>query len=195
MSVKEKLMAILGITEEQYEEEMARTEYEREKAMGCVGDYITGRAGQMATNWGVAQQAVDLQQLRLAQQQAMMNNATAQMSGLSGLAQGGYVSQQATKPVKKTFATIHGGLSVPTFEELDDPDSAFNLPLDALSVMWGARFGYRWVKDEDTAAAIEENENLWIMTLKRLSDAGRIECQQFRHPAQLGYDTAWKLKE
>lgn len=90
---------------------------------------------------------------------------------------------------------MNGGLLVPTFEELEDPDSAFNLPLEALAIMWGARFGYRWIKDEDTAAALEENTSMWLTVLKRLSDAGRIEVQQFRHPAQLGYDTAWKLKE
>ena len=191
------------------------------KIMGCVSEYIDQRGKSMAHNFGwndprglynverdeytpmpLAQQNAVSQMQRaqlqhqyaMAQQQAMMNNAAAQMSGLSGLAQGGYAAQQAVS-VKKTFATIHGGLTVPTFEELDDPDSAFNLPLDALATMWGARFGYRWVKDEDTAAAMEENENLWIITLKRLSDAGCIEVQQFRHPAQLGYDTAWKLKE
>lgn len=183
MSVKEKIMGILGITEAEYNKELARHEYERAKAMG-----------DMLTNWGAAQQALDLQQLKMQQQQAMVNNAAAQMSGTSGLAQGGYASQQRAR-VKRTFSTLHGSIAVPTFEELDDPDSAFNLPLDALATMWGARFGYRWVKDEDTAAALEENENMWITVLKRLSDAGRIEVQQFRHPAKLGYDAAWKLIE
>lgn len=174
------------------------------KIMGCVSECIDQRGKSMATNWGAAQQAMDLQQLKLAQQAAMLNNAAAQQqaamasawnqASIGGLTQGGYAAQQAPA-VKKTFATIHGGLSVPTFEELDDPDSAFNLPLDALATMWGARFGYRWVKDEDTADALEENGSLWGTVLKRLSDAGRIEVQQFRHPAQLGYDTAWKLKE
>ena len=169
------------------------------KIMGCVSEYIDQRGKSMATNWGAAQQAVDLQQLKLAQQAAMLNNTAAQQQAAMANAWnqasiGGYAAQQASS-VKKTFATIHGGLTVPTFEELDDPDSAFNLPLDALATMWGARFGYRWVKDEDTAAALEENGSLWGTVLKRLSDAGRIEVQQFRHPAQLGYDTAWKLKE
>lgn len=200
MSVKEKIMDILGITEAEYNKELAKHEYERVKAMGCVGDYITGRAGQMTTGESYiaveqARQQAQLQhQYAMAQQQAMMNNAVGQMSGLSGLAQGGYASQQHAR-VKKTFSTLHGSITAPTFEELDDPDSAFNLPLDALATMWGARFGYRWVKDEDTSAALEENESMWITVLKRLSDAGRIEVQQFRHPDQLGYDTAWKLFE
>ena len=194
MSVKEKIMGILGITEAEYNKELARHEYERVKAMGCVGDYITGRATDMVMNWkdALAQQQNAMQQAQLQNQYALAQQQ-AQMSGVSGLAQGGYAAQQA--PVKKTFSTLHGSITAPTFEELDDPESAFNLPLDALATMWGARFGYRWVKDEDTAAALEENENMWITVLKRLSDAGRIEVQQFRHPAKLGYDTAWKLKE
>lgn len=136
----------------------------------------TSTAGQ--PYWGAAQQAVDLQQLKM--QQVLMNAAQQQM---------------LQKPVKKTFDTMNGGLLLPTFEELDDPGSVFNLPVEALATMWGARFGYRWVKDEDTAAALEENTNMWLTVLKRLSDAGRIEVQQFRHPAQFGYDTAWKLVE
>ena len=176
MNFKEKIRGILGITEDEYNKELTRHEYERAKALG-----------DMLTNWGAAQQALDLQQLKMQQQQAMMNNAAAQMSG-------GYASQQHAR-VKKTFDALHGSITAPTFEELDDPDSAFNLPLDALATMWGARFGYRWVKDEDTSAALEENESMWITVLKRLSDAGRIEVQQFRHPAQLGYDVAWKLIE
>ena len=194
MSVKEKIMDILGITEAEYNKELARHEHERAKAMGCVGDYITGRATDMVMNWkdALAQQQNAMQQAQLQNQYALAQQQ-AQMSGVSGLAQGGYAAQQA--PVKKTFGTMNGGLLVPTFEELEDPDSAFNLPLEALAIMWGARFGYRWIKDEDTAAALEENTSMWLTVLKRLSDAGRIEVQQFRHPAQLGYDTAWKLKE
>ena len=164
------------------------------KIMGCVSEYIDQRGKNMATggNYITAAQAqVQLEQAKLqnqyAQQQAKIANAWNQAS-ISG---GG----STTQPVKKTFGTMNGGLLVPTFEELEDPDSAFNLPLEALATMWGARFGYRWVKDEDTAAALEENTSMWLTVLKRLADAGRIEVQQFRHPAQLGYDTAWKLIE
>ena len=164
------------------------------KIMGCVSEYIDQRGKNMATggNYITAAQAqMQLEQAKLqnqyAQQQAQLSNAWNQAS-ISG---GG----STTQPVKKTFGTMNGGLLVPTFEELEDPDSAFNLPLEALATMWGARFGYRWVKDEDTAAALEENTSMWLTVLKRLADAGRIEVQQFRHPAQLGYDTAWKLIE
>ena len=166
--------------------------------MGCVSEFIDQRGKNMAMDWkdALAQRQNAMQQAQLqnqyamAQQQAMMNNAWTQ----AGISVGGHASQQHA-PVKKTFSTLHGSITAFIFEELDDPDSAFNLPLDALATMWGARFGYRWVKDEDTAAALEENENMWITVLKRLSDAGRIEAQQFRHPDKLGYDTAWKLKE
>ena len=193
MSVKEKIMAILGITEAEYNKELARHEYERAKAMGCVSEYIDQRGKSMATGgYSVIDQIQAAQlQNQYAQQQAQLANA---WNNAAGMAQGGYAQQQA-QSVKKTFTTLHGSITAPTFEELDDPDSAFNLPLDALATMWGARFGYRWVKDEDTAAALEENENMWITVLKRLSDAGRIEVQQFRHPDKLGYDTAWKLVE
>lgn len=198
MSVKEKIMGILGITEAEYNKELARHEYERAKAMGCISEFIDQRGKYMAMDWkdALAQQQNAMQQAQLqnqyamAQQQAMMNNAWTQ----AGISVGGHASQQHAR-VKKTFNTLHGSITVPTFEELDDPDSAFNLPLGVLATMWGARFGYRWVKDEDTTAALEENENMWLTVLKRLSDAGRIEVQQFRHPAQLGYDIAWKLKE
>ena len=192
MNFKEKIWKALGITEAEYNKALEK--HEREK-MGCVSEYIDQRGKSMATActstagqpyWGAAQQAVDLQQLKM-QQQAMMNAAQQQML------QNQYAQQPS--PVKKTFDTMNGGLLMPTFEELDDPDSVFNLPVEALATMWGARFGYRWVKDEDTAAALEENTNMWLTVLKRLSDAGRIEVQQFRHPEKLGYDTAWKLKE
>ena len=161
--------------------------------MGCVSAYIDQRGKSMATGgYSVIDQIQAAQlQNQYAQQRAQLANA---WNNAAGMAQGGYAQQQA-QSVKKTFTTLHGSITAPTFEELDDPDSAFNLPLDALATMWGARFGYRWVKDEDTAAALEENENMWITVLKRLSDAGRIEVQQFRHPDKLGYDTAWKLVE
>ena len=193
MSVKEKIMGILGITEAEYNKELAKHEYERVKAMGCVSEFIDQRGKNMG-GYITAEQARRQAQMAQLQNQYALAQQQAQMSGVSGLAQGGYASQQHAR-VKKTFSTLHGTITAPTFEELDDPDSAFNLPLDALATMWGARFGYRWVKDEATAAALEENESMWITVLKRLSDAGRIEVQQFRHPAQLGYDVAWKLKE
>ena len=197
MSVKEKIMGILGVTEAEYNKELAKHEYERVKAMGCVGDYITGRATDMSTNWGAAQQAVDLQQLKM-QQQAAMNNAAAQMSGVSGLAQGGYISNQYQQAYpqnyRQTLGSTPKGLT-PTFEQLEDPDSPFNLPLEALAVMWGARFGYRWVKDEDTADAIEENEEMWSLVASRLLEAGILLRQDYRHPDKLGVGSAWKLLE
>jgi hypothetical protein len=198
-SIKEKLLSALGITEEQYEKELVKNEYERAKAMGCVGDYITGRAGQMATNWGAAQQAVDLQQLKLARQAEMMNNTAAQQQAAMANAwnqasMGGYATQP-TPFYDKTFGMMHGSNILPTFEELSDPDSAWSLPLDALATMWNARFGYNWVKDEDTAAALDENERMWLMVVKRLSDAGWLVFQQFRQPDSDQVKVAWKLIE
>lgn len=197
MSVKEKIMGILGITEAEYNKELARHEYERVKAMGCVGDYIAGRATDMATNWGAAQQAVDLQQLKM-QQQAAMNNAAAQMSGVSGLAQGGYISNQYQQAYPQNYRQTLGStpkVGLPTFEQLEDPDSPFNLPLEALTVMWNARFGHRWVKDEDTADAIEENQELWSLVASRLMDAGLLTNQQYRSLDKVGVSSAWKLIE
>lgn len=182
--------------------ELAKNEYERAK-MGCVSEYIDQRGKSMATggNYITAAQAAQQAQLQsnqyaVAQQQALMNNAAAQMSGLSGLAQGGYVSQQATKPenFRQTLGSTPKGLS-PTFEQLEDPDSPFNLSLEALSIMWGARFGYRWVKDEETADAIEENEEMWSIVASRLLEAGLLVHQQFRYLDRLGMGTAWKLIE
>ena len=144
----------------------------------------TSTAGQ--PYWGAAQQAVDLQQLKM-QQQAMMNAAQQQML------QNQYAQQPS--PVKKTFDTMNGGLLMPTFEELDDPDSVFNLPVEALATMWGARFGYRWVPDEDTTAALEENEDLWLRAVKRLYDAGMLVHQQYRRPDNDATKVAWKLIE
>ena len=169
------------------------------KIMGCVSEYIDQRGKSMATggNYITAAQArVQLEQAKLQNQYAQQQyNQQLQLANAAGNGTFGQYAAQQTQPVKKTFGTMQGGLLVPTFEELEDPDSAFNLPLEALATMWGARFGYRWVKDEDTAAALEENTSMWLTVLKRLADAGRIEVQQFRHPAQLGYDTAWKLIE
>lgn len=206
MSVKEKIMGILGITEAEYNKELARHEYERAKAVGCVSEFTDKRGKNMAMNWkdALAQQQNAMQQAQLqrqyamAQQQAMMNNAAVQMSGVSGLAQGGYISNQYQQAYpqnyRQTLGSTPKGL-MPTFEQLEDPDSPFNLPLEALAVMWGARFGYRWVKDEDTADAIEENEELWSLVASRLLEAGILLRQDYRHPDKLGVGSAWKLLE
>ena len=188
MSVKEKIMGILGITEAEYNKELARHEHERAKAMGCVSEYIDQRGKSMVTNGGyitsAAQQSA-MQQAQLqnqyAQQQAAMNNA--------------YAAQQA-QPInyRQTIGSTPK-VGMPTFEQLEDPDSPFNLSLEALAVMWGARFGYRWVKDEDTADAIEENEEMWSLVSSRLLEAGMLIHQQYRHPDKLGVGQAWKLIE
>jgi hypothetical protein len=187
-SIKEKLLSALGITEEQYKKELVKNEYERAKAMGCVGDYITGRAGQMATGGNYITAAQAQLQNQAAQQQAAMANAWNQAS------MGGYATQP-TPFYDKTFGMMHGSNILPTFEELSDPDSAWSLPLDALATMWNARFGYNWVKDEDTTAALDENERMWLMAVKRLSDAGWLVFQQFRQPDSDQVKVAWKLIE
>ena len=171
------------------------------KIMGCVSEYIDQRGKSMATActstagqpyWGAAQQAVDLQQLKMqqamAQQQAQIANAWNQAS-ISG---GG----STTQPVnyRQTLGSTPKGQS-PTFEQLEDPDSPFNLSLEALCNMWGARFGYRWVKDEDTADALEENSDMWSLVAQRLLDAGLLIHQQYRHLDMLGMGVAWKLVE
>lgn len=171
--------------------------------MGCVSEFIDKRGKNMGSYITVeqaAQQAQLQNQYAMAQQQAMMNNAAAQMSGISGLAQGGYFQQaygqQPTPQYAKTFGMMFGAhLKLPTLEELDDPDSAFNLPIEALSTMWGARFGYRWVPDESTTAALEENEDLWLRVVKRLFDAGMLVHEQYRRPDTDATKVAWKLIE
>ena len=169
------------------------------KIMGCVSEYIDQRGKSMATActstagqpyWGAAQQAVDLQQLKMrqamAQQQAQIANAWNQASI------GGY-AQQPVNYRQTLGSTPNVGL--PTFEQLEDPDSPFNLPLEALAVMWGARFGHRWVKDEDTADAIEENQELWSLVASRLMDAELLINQQYRSLDKAGISSAWKLVE
>ena len=153
----------------------------------------------MATNWGAAQQAVDLQQLKMrqqaAQQQADIRNAWNQASIIGQYAAAQNQYQQAyPQNYRQTLGSTPKGLT-PTFEQLEDPDSPFNLPLEALAVMWGARFGYRWVKDEDTADAIEENEELWSLVASRLLEAGILLRQDYRHPDKIGISSAWKLIE
>ena len=198
MSVKEKIMAVLGVTEADYNKELARHEHERAKAMGCVSEYIDQRGKSMATNGGYttiqqAQTAMQTAQLQsqynqaLAQQQAAMNNAAAQMAKSQ-------YAQAYPQNYRQTLGSTPKVL-VPTFEQLEDPDSPFNLPLEALAVMWGARFGYRWVKDEDTADAIEENEEMWSLVASRLLEAGILLRQDYRHPDMLGMGSAWKLIE
>lgn len=189
MSVKEKIMAILGVTEEQYEKELAKNEYERAK-MGCVSEYIDQRGKSMATggNYITAAQA---------SQQAQLQSQYHQQLQLANAAGNGAFGQYAqTQPVnyRQTLGSTPRGLT-PTFEQLEDPDSPFNLSLEALSVMWGARFGYRWVKDEDTADAIEENEEMWSLVASRLLEAGMLIHQQYRHPDKVGIGQAWKLIE
>ena len=153
----------------------------------------------MAMNWkdALAQQQNAMQQAQLQNQYAMMNNAAAQMSGVSGLAQGGYVNQYQQAYPQNYRQTLGSTpkVGLPTFEQLEDPDSPFNLPLEALTVMWNARFGHRWVKDEDTADAIEENQELWSLVASRLMDAGLLTSQQYRHPDKIGVGQAWKLIE
>ena len=151
------------------------------KIMGCVSEYIDQRGKSMATggNYITAAQAAQLQ--------------------LANAAGNGMLGQYATiqtQPVnyRQTLGSTPKGLT-PTFEQLEDPDSPFNLSLEALSVMWGARFGYRWVKDEDTADAIEENEEMWSLVASRLLEAGMLIHQQYRHPDKVGIGQAWKLIE
>lgn len=186
MSVKEKIMAIIGITEEQYEKELAKNEYERAK-MGCVSEYIDQRGKSMATGGNYITAAQAAQQAQLQSNQY----AVAQAQGLNMSAQ-----SWTAQPVnyRQTLGSTPKGLT-PTFEQLEDPDSPFNLSLEALSVMWGARFGYRWVKDEDTADAIEENEEMWSLVASRLLEAGMLIHQQYRHPDKVGIGHAWKLIE
>lgn len=187
MSVKEKIMAIIGITEEQYEKELAKNEYERAK-MGCVSEYIDQRGKSMATGGNYITAAQAAQQAQLQSNQY----AVAQAQGLNMSAQS-WTAQPT--PYTKTFGLMHGSNIMPTFEELNDPDSAWSLPLDALATMWNARFGYNWVKDEDTTAALDENERMWLMAVKRLSDAGWLVYQQFRQLDSEQVKVAWKLVE
>ena len=180
--------------------------------MGCVGDYITGRVVDMSTggNYITAAQAQQMQleqeKLRYAQQQVQLQNQYAQAQNMGALqnsyhqtvAGGGTqtVFTQQAQPVnfRQTLGSTPKGLT-PTFEQLDDPDSPFNLSLEALAVMWGARFGYRWVRDEDTADAIEENQEMWSVVSSRLLEAGMLVHQNYRHPDMLGTGVAWKLFE
>ena len=193
MSVKEKIMAILGVTEEQYEKELAKNEYERAK-MGCISEYIDQRGKSMATggNYITAAQANAMNQT------AQLQSQYHQQLQLANAAGNGLLGQYATTPTPdfyKTFGIMHGADVMPTFEELNDPDSAFSLPLEALATMWNARFGYNWVKDEDTTAALDENERMWLMAVKRLSDAGWLVYQQFRQLDSDPIKVAWKLVE
>ena len=192
MSVKEKIMAILGVTEEQYEKELAKNEYERAK-MGCVSGYIDQRGKSMATggNYITAAQANAMNQA------AQLQSQYHQQLQLANAAGNGAFGQYAVQPTPytKTFGLLHGSNIMPTFEELSDPDSAWSLPLDALATMWNARFGYNWVKDEDTTAALDENERMWLMAVKRLSDVGWLVYQQFRQLDSEQIKVAWKLVE
>ena len=147
----------------------------------------------MAVTFSTPEQRAQMQmqqaqlQQQYAQQQVMMNNA----------AGNGAFGQFATSQhFTKTFGNMFGAnLKLPTLEELDDPDSAFNLPVEALATMWGARFGYRLVPDEDTTAALEENEDLWLRAVRRLYDAGMLVYEQYRRPENDATKVAWKLIE
>ena len=92
MSVKEKIMAIIGITEEQYEKELARNEYERAK-MGCVSEYIDQRGKSMATGGNYITAAQAAQQ---AAQNAQMRNEYAQQLQLANAAGIGLLGQNTT---------------------------------------------------------------------------------------------------
>lgn len=163
------------------------------KIMGCVSEYIDQRGKSMATggNYITAAQAqVQLEQAKLQNQY----NQQLQLANAAG--NGAFGQFAASQHFTKTFGNMFGAnLKLPTIEELDDPNSAFNLPLEALATMWGARFGYRWVPDEDTTAALEENEDLWLRAVKRLYDAGMLVHQQYRRPDNDATKVAWKLIE
>ena len=169
------------------------------KIMGCVSEYIDQRGKSMATggNYITAAQAS-----QLAAQNAQLQSQYHQQLQLANAAGNGAFGQYAqtltttpTPDYYKTFGMMHGSNIMPTFEELNDPDSAWSLPLDALATMWNARFGYNWVKDEDTTAALDENERMWLMAVKRLSDAGWLVYQQFRQLDSDQIKVAWKLVE
>lgn len=164
--------------------------------MGCVSEFIDKRGKNMAMNWkdALAQKQNAVQQAQLQNQYAQAQNMAAlQNSYHQTVAGGGYTTQQPVN-YRQTLGSTPKGLS-PTFEQLEDPDSPFNLPLEALAVMWGARFGYRWIKDEDTADAIEENEEMWSVVASRLLEAGMLVHQNYRHPDKIGTGVAWKLFE
>ena len=158
--------------------------------MGCVSSFIDKRRkgmGYSFSEWGdprAVYGSSSISDAQIQMQQAQLNQQLAQ-----------HVAQQ-TQPVnyRQTLGSTPKGLT-PTFEQLEDPDSPFNLSLEALAVMWGARFGYRWIKDEDTADAIEENEEMWSLVASRLLEAGMLIHQQYRHPDKVGVGQAWKLIE
>ena len=162
--------------------------------MGCISEYIDQRGKSMATggNYITAAQAQP-NAMNAAQQQSQYH----QQLQLANAAGSGAFGQFATSQhFTKTLGSMFGAhLKLPTLEELDDPDSAFNLPIEALATMWGARFGYRWVPDEDTTTALEENESLWLRVVKRLYDAGMLVHEQYRRPDNDATKIAWKLIE
>ena len=168
------------------------------KIMGCVSEYIDQRGKNMATGGNYITAAQAQMQLEQAKLQSQYNQQLQLANAAGNGAFGQYISN-TTQPAQeyyRTFGMLFGAnLKLPTLEELDDPDSAFNLPVEALATMWGARFGYRWVPDEDTTAALEENEDLWLRAVKRLYDAGMLVHQQYRRPDNDATKVAWKLIE
>ena len=169
--------------------------------MGCVSEFIDKRGKNMSTggNYITAaqaqQNAMQASQLQNQYHQQLQLANAAGNGAFGQFAQGGY-AQQPIPEHYRTFGMLFGAnLKLPTLEELDDPDSAFNLPVEALATMWGARFGYRWVPDEDTTAALEENEDLWLRAVRRLYDAGMLVYEQYRRPENDATKVAWKLIE
>ena len=195
MTFKEKIRTMLGVTEKEYEKALAKNEYERAKNMAQNlgwndprGIYSAERDEYTITQAQVQRLAAQQNALRNQYQQQL------QMANAAGNGVFGQYAQQATENFRQTIGSTPKGRT-PTFEQLEDPDSPFNLSLEALSVMWGARFGYRWVKDEDTADAVEENEEMWSTVCDRLIEAGLLVRQQYRHPDSRRGGTAWKLVE
>lgn len=197
MSVKEKIMGILGLTEAEYNKELARHEYERVKAMGCVSEFIDQRGKNTATNWGAAQQALDLQQLKMQQQAAMLHNTAAQQRAqlVNAWNQASVVGQYATPTTPAlTLATTNlSGEFLYTIEELNDEGSVYNMPLQTAVDLAINKFGSGWFKDKTTAEALEENSSFWVQVMSKLWQQKRLERQQVRHFDRDEITTAWKI--
>lgn len=184
MNFKEKIWKALGITEKEYNKELAKQEYERRKTMAANGGYI---AAAQARQLGVQQAQLKSQYNQaLAQQQAAMNNAWNQASVL-----GQYANPTATP---STLAVTNlSGERLYTFEELNDEGSVYNMPLQTAVDLAINKFGSGWFKDETTAEALEENQDFWVQVMSKLWQQKRLERQQVRHFDRDEITTAWKI--
>jgi hypothetical protein len=120
-----------------------------------------------------------------------MQNAAAQQAAF-----GGYAAQATQTQVVRTLAAFNlQGDYTPTFEELNDEGSIYNMPIQTAIDLAINKFGSGWFKDEATQDALDENTKFWLEIMSKLFKAGHLVCERCHQVDKDEIIVAWKIKD